>query len=149
MINLGITISGTYETVWSGDPALDSEAEGFERKLEQARDGAIKWGELCKPDHQPSVFVMRNLPGHVFRRMVRDLDGSSMAAQSDAAIIFRWAIDSIRDTSNHTYPGVADKDTGWTVADPKVVDMLDAYDRRIVNELGWLAYTRSVTPPKS
>jgi len=141
------TLSQGFELVWDGDPALDREATDFENALRVARDTG-DYGPVTKPGAAPTVFSFKAIRGMRLRALI-DASGHVGAATA-AALAFRMALTGIKNASGE-WPAVKQATDGdhrelGPMCGDDVVAALDDVSPIIVQELGAVVLTRSMTP---
>lgn len=150
MINALQSMADKYELVWSGDPALDVEAEDFKHRFELCRDGKAPWSSACRPGAQPTIFVFRVLGGEEWRQVLdytqRGGVGQDLLVKS--ATVFRVALlDVVNLPGCQHIQHVKHPEMGWKMASVEVTNLLDSHDLAIVNELGNAVFVRQLSPP--
>lgn len=134
-----------YTWIWSKDPALDAppddapaEAKAdWDRRVDQARDTG-QWDGLIKAGQVPTKFTLRNVPGTQWRAALDALSNGRIGAASLDAIAARLAIRGVTNLDEDNgkveikfkdFPGIG------SIADEKIINLLDGYDMAIVAEL--------------
>lgn len=128
-----------YTECYSGDEALIKD----ENLLRVARETG-DWLPLIVDGKTPTMFTMRVIPGHLFRKIV-DMEIGSAEKQS---VLFRAACVGFTGLGSLKYEAVNDPDLG-VIASTKLADFLDSVDTGIVNELATAAMGRVFLRPKS
>lgn len=77
-------LTQTFSLAWRWDPALDTDREDFEQAFKSARE-TCDFSGLIKPGEQPTMFVMRAIPGSV----VRELMSLDLEVLQSLALAFR------------------------------------------------------------
>jgi hypothetical protein len=168
------SLIGTYDLVFSGDPALDtppeptrepseSDAEWEKRavafykgsvwvdwseRLRLARETgkAESWQALLKAGQVPTIFRMQQVPGAAWRKVIKLIEG--MGTPEAAAICFRCAIVSVVNWGGGDLKvkQATDKDLRERIATEEIVNTLDNCHPGIVSELGNAVYVRMSSP---
>lgn len=157
---------GTYDEFYSKDPDIRqpkprsffddvNEIAADMTRDEMARQDAIEVENLIRVAREtgewqplitgpsPTKFVMRMIPGSLFRKLV----DANLGSAEFSAMTLRIALTDIVlagykfKTCNHP--------TFGKIADESVIDFLDAQDMGIVNELSMAAIQRVHLRPKS
>ena len=138
------SLQKTYDEYSPYDPAftqLAADATEDDRKawfalVETARETG-DWSTLLVPGGNPTKFVLRPLPGDVYRAL-SDMWQLGRNDSQITALFFRAALKAVSNLEDHatevkltTAAGVPGK-----IADVAVANMLDALDKRIVADLG-------------
>ncbi len=149
----------TYDEFYSGDPAFEIPEPGAtdEQRGEYARRVTVAretngWAALLKPGGNPTKFVMRPIPGDVFRRVVDAFQAGKFGSLTAQHICFRAAIVSVVNLDDGTDEKIVpvSLDGIGQVASPQIANRLDALDPTIVAELGDEAFRRAqALAPKS
>lgn len=156
----------TYDEFWSGDPAfVQPPAEPAEdaddatiKKYREAVDDHVRklkharatgdWSALLAGADQPTRFVMRPLPGHLFR-MITDLVTSERIGPAETnGLILRAALVGVVNLgdvevdhkTDSTYPKLG------KIATVDVPNLLDRIDIGIVAELATSIRERAMSP---
>jgi hypothetical protein len=138
-------------------PADDADEETKEawRKAYSAHVDRMKaaretgqWPDVTIEGKQPTKFVMRPIPGNTSRRLEDRLLSGSLGANELNALAFRIGIQQIENLGGGTDYKVkfTEHPEFGVIATEDVVNMLDAIQRGIVNDLGNDAFDRSRGP---
>jgi hypothetical protein len=165
------SLTGDYDLVYSGDPALDAPPEPvrnedetqeayveratkfyesaewkeWREKLRLARETGSPeaWQSLLKPGGKPTLFRMGRVDGNVWRSVLDHINVVGLS--SAAALVFRAAIKGFVEF-DFKIDYATDKTIDARIASPKVVSALDAIHPGIVSELGNEVYRRMTNP---
>ena len=165
-----------YDLVYSGDPALDApphpeRAHGISdddhvealkafyssevwqawlARLRVAQNAGTEaaWSAVLKPGEKPTRFVMRQVPGTVWRKVLDQINTGKLDEATGAALVFRTAIVGIRDLGVDGVDVTMETDAVLRerIAARSVVDKLDAIHPAIVSELGNVVWRRMNNP---
>ena len=138
-----------YDYYYTGDPAFVQLEDGATD--EQKAEHAHKWqvaretgqiADLLIPGASPTKFVLRPLPGSLFRKLYDRIAARQLGMAEAAALAFRCAVMSVENLGDVQVKRRADADYG-EIATSAIVDVLDAIDLGIVAELGDQVIERS------
>lgn len=145
-----------YDEYWSGDPAFvqpnpkATEAELVEhgRRWRVARQTGNVAELLVDPQAKPTKFVLRPLPGSVFRRLADLVAGGKIGNAEVASLAFRAALVDVVNGGDEC-PKIElrpDRDHPelGKIAPLAVADYFDEIDKSIVGELSNLIQARAV-----
>jgi hypothetical protein len=144
-----------YDAFYWRDPAfiqppedgedLEKAREAHSQRMKTARETG-SWTDVSIEGKQPTKFVMRPLPGTIGRRLSDKLVSGALGYAELYALAFRASIVSIENLgSDYKIKLVAHEWLG-DIASEEVVNMLDALELGIVNDLGSDAYERAKRP---
>lgn len=150
------SIQKNYDEFWSGDPAFIQPASDATEKDIEAHAERVRiaretggWASLLVGDAQPSKFVMRPLPGHVWRVLLDKYLSGAIGPAQFKALLFRAALRAVENLDDLKVEFVNVFGVNG-FADNEVPDALDSLDVSIVAELGDEVQRRSKTiHPKS
>ncbi len=132
---------------WSGDPAFvqppkdadEKELAAHAERWRIARE-TNGWESLALVEgDKPTKFIMRQLPGHVFRAITDKFLSGVCGATSLPALMFRAALRGVEGLEIDGWNGHIAWSSAYGIdglADNVVPDALDAHDISIVAELG-------------
>jgi hypothetical protein len=149
MLALPPSLQHRHTVVWSRDPALgrpkDDDAaalKAWEAAFADARDRGRY--EALIGDSEPTRFEVKPLAGSVARRMLDELAARRLGEQEFASLTFRICICSIANPEIEV-KRVPDSRFG-AIAELDLVDLLDAINPGIVNEIGTYLFQRAASP---
>lgn len=150
------SVQNEYDEYSPYDPAFvqldenasDDEKAKYRERVRRCRETG-NWTELlAEPSLVPTKFVMRPLPGDVFRSLMDLIQTGRLGISQYPAMFFRAAIkrvcglgDSTIDAKPTTEPGIPGK-----IANVEIPNLLDAFRSEIVTELGDEVLRRASQP---
>lgn len=151
-----LSLTGEYDLIWSGDPALDApdkaasdaEQEAWADRFRIATETG-QWDPLLKPGQKPTRFRMCQIYGKA-REAVRDLLATVEETPNQTlSYLFRAHLVSIDDFGDHKVRRAADERLGMKIATEETIKALHSVDRdrpaigeAIVRELGMAVIAR-------
>lgn len=149
----------TRETTWiySGDPALDAPPENAPKKAAQAWADRLKvarqtgqWDGLLKAGQKPTLFTVRIIPGTPWRALMDSYHSGKRGPAELSALVARLALVGVMHLQDADGNDVDVKFTDvaglGSIADQKVVDVLDGYSPDIIGELSQFVMERQTAP---
>jgi hypothetical protein len=147
-----------YDAFYSGDSAFeqpaaeatDAQKEAHARRVKIARETG-NWAALLVPQGNPTKFVMRPIPGTLFRTLVDRFQAGKYGVLSLQQMLFRAALIEVVNLGDAHEPLTLVTVEGLgPIAPVEIADKLDSIDPGIVRELGDDVFRRAtVVAPKS